>query len=211
MNGKRRDEILAEYRRKNEIPLNCRNISIFLVLVFLLLTLWSYVLLIFNAPEQNVSVTPTPTMMPAPILIAEPNAKQTQAPKNLGRIFKVAPATMARTKVTAYCPCKKCCGPHAIGKTSIGRDAWKTFGVAADPKLLPYRTKLEIPGIGIREVDDTGGAMRQDAKKGVYHIDIRFRLPDGVKKTPENMEKVHQEAKRFGVKWLDVKVLPQQQ
>lgn len=100
---------------------------------------------------------------------------------------------VVRMKVSAYCPCEKCCGIYADGKTSIGKDAWKTLGVAAAPKLLPYGTKLEIPSIGIREVDDTGGAMRQSAKQEIYHIDIRFHS--------------HQEAKNFGVQWLDVKIL----
>lgn len=98
-----------------------------------------------------------------------------------------------RMKVTAYCPCKKCCGQGAKGLTSTGKDALKTRGVAAAPKLLPYKTQLNIPGVGILPVDDTGGAMRQDAKRGVYHIDVRFFS--------------HQEALNFGVKWLNVEVL----
>lgn len=107
-------------------------------------------------------------------------------------LVRAETARIVRMKVTAYCPCTKCCGQDACGLTSTGRDAY-TLGVAADPKLLPYGTKLEIPGIGIRTVDDTGGAMRKDARRGIYHIDIRFRT--------------HQEARNFGVKWLDVKIL----
>jgi 3D (Asp-Asp-Asp) domain-containing protein len=98
-----------------------------------------------------------------------------------------------RMLVTAYCPCGKCCGKYADGKTSIGRNAWKTFGVAADPNVLPYRTKLKIPNIGIREVDDTGGAMRQSTKQGICHIDIRFHS--------------HKEALEFGRRWLNVEIL----
>jgi 3D (Asp-Asp-Asp) domain-containing protein len=95
--------------------------------------------------------------------------------------------------VTAYCPCKICCGKYADGKTSTGSDARKP-GVAADPKLLPYGTKLKIPGIKeVLTVDDTGGAMRQDAKKGICHIDIRFPA--------------HHEALQFGRKWLNVEIL----
>jgi len=104
---------------------------------------------------------------------------------NSGRII--------RMKVTAYCPCRKCCGKHADGITANGKNARETVGVAADQKLLPYGTKLEIPGIGTRVVDDTGGAMRQAGKNGVYRIDVRM--------------KSHEAARRFGVKWLDVQVL----
>jgi len=96
-------------------------------------------------------------------------------------------------KVTAYCPCPKCCGKYADGKTSIGHNARTTLGVAADPKLIPYKTLLVIPGIGTREVDDTGGAMRKSAKEGIYHIDVRFHN--------------HEEAKKFGVQWLNVEIL----
>lgn len=110
---------------------------------------------------------------------------QTREAKTFCRIKQI--------KVTGYCPCKKCCGKWADGKTSTGKDAWRTVGVAADPKLLPYGTRLVIPGIGIRKVDDTGGAMRQSAKKGIYHIDVRFHS--------------HEAAKRFGVKWLNLKIL----
>lgn len=99
--------------------------------------------------------------------------------------------------VTAYCPCTKCCGPHAKGITSRGKDAHNANGVAADPKLLPYWTKLNIPGVGIRVVDDTGGAMRRDGREDppIYHIDVRF--------------KTHKEALDFGRREeVEVEILP---
>lgn len=97
-------------------------------------------------------------------------------------------------QVTAYCPCKKCCGKRARGLTSTGKNANQS-GAAADPRLLPYGTILEIPGVGFRKVDDTGGKMRQDAERGIYHIDIRFWGP-----------KAHKRARTFGVQELLVKV-----
>lgn len=108
---------------------------------------------------------------------------------------EVKPATQViRMKVTAYCLCSECCGKWSGGnKTSVGDKANVYDGVAADPKLLPYRTKLNIPSIGIKEVDDTGGGMRQSAKQGIYHIDVRMS--------------VHSEARKWGVKWLEVEVL----
>ncbi len=99
-----------------------------------------------------------------------------------------------RMLVTAYCTCDICCGSWSkFARTATGKDGRRYDGVAADPKLLPYHTRLDIPGVGLREVDDTGGAMRQDAKRGITHIDVRMAS--------------HSEARRFGVKWLDVKVL----
>ena len=95
--------------------------------------------------------------------------------------------------VTGYCPCKKCCGPSAKGITSFGKNAWITFGVAADQNLLPSDTKLMIPGTGERVVDDTGGDMRKSAKNGYCQIDVRFHS--------------HEEAMKFDTHWLKVKIL----
>jgi 3D (Asp-Asp-Asp) domain-containing protein len=131
---------------------------------------------------------------------AVPSVADSKAPARQDDEVSVrqVPASLrtVRMKVTAYCLCEICCEKWAHlpeRKTSIGDDAKLYDGVAADPKLLPYRTKLDIPGIGIKEVDDTGGGMRQSAKKGIYHIDVR--MPS------------HSEARRFGVKYLEVKIL----
>lgn len=78
-------------------------------------------------------------------------------------------------KVTGYTPGAESCGIFADGLTSIGEDAWALDGVAADPSVLPYGTIVFIPGVGYREVDDTGSAMRNAWKdKRVIHIDLRF-------------------------------------
>jgi 3D (Asp-Asp-Asp) domain-containing protein len=173
---------------KMDIPQSRKKMFFLLIMILAFLVVLSYALMVFPKPE------PTSTTTPTPVPLAEPNTKQASIPANLGSCVKAPVERIVRMKVTAYCPCDKCCGPNAIGKTSTGHDAWKTFGIAADPRLLRYRTKLEIPGVGVREVDDTGGAMRQDAKKGICHIDLRMHS--------------HQEARKFGVKWLEVKILP---
>jgi 3D (Asp-Asp-Asp) domain-containing protein len=105
------------------------------------------------------------------------------------------PAVPRLMKVTAYCPCDKCCGKYADGKTATNDDAYVCDGVAADFSLLPKRTVLEIPGAGVKEVDDTGGAMRRAGRENppVYHIDLRFPA--------------HEQALAWGVKWLDVEIL----
>jgi len=79
------------------------------------------------------------------------------------------------SKVTGYTPGAESCGEFADGLTSIGHNAWSLDGVAADPSVLPYGTIVFIPGIGYREVDDTGSAMRDAWKKDKkIHIDLRF-------------------------------------
>lgn len=97
------------------------------------------------------------------------------------------------SKVTAYTPGDESCGVFSDGKTSIGQNAWKLSGVATAPDALPYGSWVYIPGIGYREVDDTGSAMRNAWNvKRDFHIDVRF---DSVK-----------DARKWGVKYLNVHV-----
>ena len=112
-----------------------------------------------------------------------------ELPSN-GRVVQ-AKQRVVEAKVTAYCPCFLCCGTYSgEGKTSRGRDARKTRGVAVDPKAIAYGSNVTIPGYGTFIADDTGGAMRQSWKKGIVHIDLRFHD--------------HKEALKFGVKHLQV-------
>ena len=79
-------------------------------------------------------------------------------------------SSSARTRVmtmevTAYCPCKKCCGPKAQGITASGRRVTHNDGlfVAADTSVLPFHTQLQIPGYGDGRavpVLDRGGAIK---------------------------------------------------
>ncbi len=99
----------------------------------------------------------------------------------------------ARVLTTGYCPCTSCCGPNAIGRTAINNDVRAhPYGIAADKGLMPYRTSLYVPGYGIADVDDTGGAMRQDARRGRFHLDLRFTD--------------HAQARRWGVRWMWIAV-----
>jgi 3D (Asp-Asp-Asp) domain-containing protein len=79
-------------------------------------------------------------------------------------------SSSARTRVmtmevTAYCPCKKCCGPKAQGITASGRRVTHNDGlfVAADTRVLPFHTQLHIPGYANGRavpVLDRGGAIK---------------------------------------------------
>ena len=97
-----------------------------------------------------------------------------------------------RMEVTAYCPCTKCCGENAQGITASGRDVSYTNSrfVAADTTVLPFHTKLIIPGYhngATVEVIDRGGAIKGNK------LDLYFPT--------------HEEALQWGRKWIDVTVV----
>lgn len=97
-----------------------------------------------------------------------------------------------RALVTAYCPCSRCCGRHANGRTSLGTTAWRP-GMAADPRAVPYGTLVDVPGYGAYAIDDTGGAMRQSwRRRGVIHIDIR--------------KTYHWQAREWGRRYMTVRI-----
>jgi 3D (Asp-Asp-Asp) domain-containing protein len=95
--------------------------------------------------------------------------------------------------VTAYCPCRRCCGRFADGRTSTDTTAWRP-GIAADPTVLPYGTVVEVPGYGTHPVDDTGGAMRRHWRRdGILHIDVRMTY--------------HWQARQWGRREMDITLL----
>lgn len=94
--------------------------------------------------------------------------------------------------VTAYCPCRKCCGVWSgDGKTASGRSIRHNGArfVAADTRVLPFFTKVSVPGYaGGRAVPviDRGKKVRG------RHIDLFFRS--------------HRQAKRWGSRkmWITI-------
>ena len=95
-------------------------------------------------------------------------------------------------EVTAYCACKKCCGPKAQGLTASGKRVTHNHGrfVAADTDVLPFGTQLKIPGYHNArpvEVIDRGGAI-----KG-HKLDVFFPS--------------HKVAKEWGRRWVPVTVV----
>ncbi|MDD4888891.1 MAG: 3D domain-containing protein [Phycisphaerae bacterium] len=99
--------------------------------------------------------------------------------------------TVRRMRVTAYCPCAKCCGAWSDGITASGEPVTANGGrfCAAD-KSIPFGTMLDIPGYGTVPVLDRGGAIKGD------RIDVFFPS--------------HQEALAWGVRWLDVGIRTEQ-
>ncbi|MGN0853106.1 MAG: 3D domain-containing protein [Kiritimatiellia bacterium] len=107
--------------------------------------------------------------------------------------------------VTGYCNCGTCCGwkrswfgfgppvyaagsmkgrPKKVGVTANGRKA-KHGTIAADLRVWKFGTRLDVPGYGVGEVEDVGGAIRG------RHIDVWFPT--------------HEEARRWGRRYLKVR------
>jgi 3D (Asp-Asp-Asp) domain-containing protein len=84
--------------------------------------------------------------------------------------------------VTAYCPCRLCCGPRARGITASGGRA--DHPLVAGPPEIPFGTAFEIPGYGRARVEDRGGAIRG------RRLDVLFQT--------------HKEALQWGVKTLRI-------
>jgi len=91
-----------------------------------------------------------------------------------------------RFKVTAYCPCSKCCGRFADGITASGYKIELGDKFVAAPKAFPFGTVMFIDGYGNVEVKDRGGAIKDG------RLDVYFDT--------------HQEALNWGIKYLNVKV-----
>lgn len=87
-----------------------------------------------------------------------------------------------RFKLTAYCPCERCCDEYAenrpidkngqmIVETATGANAYENHTIAVDPKVIPYGTIVVIERNGVYYkyiAEDCGGAIKNK------RIDIFF-------------------------------------
>jgi 3D (Asp-Asp-Asp) domain-containing protein len=88
-------------------------------------------------------------------------------------------------RVTAYCPCRLCCGPNAKGVTADGTVLHPRSRLVAAPASIPFGTVLAIPGYGSVPVADRGRAIKEG------RLDVFFWT--------------HQEALNWGVRYLPVR------
>ena len=92
-------------------------------------------------------------------------------------------------RVTAYCPCPKCCGNYSDGVTASGHKISQGDLFVAADKMYPFGTEMIIPGYNSGEtvkVFDRGGVIRGN------RLDVFFNS--------------HQMALEWGVRNLDVKI-----
>lgn len=102
------------------------------------------------------------------------------------------PDSIGTFKVTAYCPCEKCCGKTEddpwYGITATGTRATEGRTIAVDPDVIPYGTVLYFEGpdglVSGFVAEDCGGAIKGN------RIDLYFDS--------------HEDALEWGVRELDV-------
>lgn len=122
-------------------------------------------------------------------VIKEPVDKIVQVQKNITSRDSYSSRTslsgVKLFKVTAYCPCSKCCGRFASGYTASGTKATAGRTIAASSQFS-FGTKLKINGTTYT-VEDRGGAIQGNK------IDIYCNT--------------HAEALAWGVRYLPVQVV----
>jgi 3D (Asp-Asp-Asp) domain-containing protein len=149
-------------------------------------------------PEIAMAVSAaTPTTRPAAaaateLLVSAAPVKVTPAAMTVPTASIVRGPRVVMMEVTAYCPCKKCCGPKARGVTASGKRVEHNDGlfVAADKKVFDFHTKLKVPGYAAGAavpVLDRGGAIKGNK------LDVFFPT--------------HAEALRWGRQMVPVTVL----
>jgi 3D (Asp-Asp-Asp) domain-containing protein len=108
------------------------------------------------------------------------SSRDSQTPTGLPADAKVLPCTL--TAYTAgYESTGKRPGDPDYGITSTGTKAREGVTVAVDPHVIPYGTKLFIPGIGFRIAQDTGAAIVGN-RIDIFINDLSRALDFGVKR-----------------------------
>lgn len=118
-------------------------------------------------------------------------AERLEADKAMEPVERVAepepePESLGEFKLTAYCPCAKCCGEWADGITYTGTIATAGRTIAVDPAVIPLGSTVRINGQDYI-AEDIGGAIKEN------RVDVFFDT--------------HQEALQFGVQYADVAII----
>ena len=149
----------------------------------------------YRAPTVRTLVTPE-ISKPAPLelpSLADARAVMASFASDIQKALTPAPGRrVVWMEVTAYCACKKCCGPRAQGLTASGRPVSHNGGrfVAADTRLLKFNTMVQVPGYAdgaAVPVIDRGGAIKGNK------LDVYFPT--------------HEQARQWGRRWVPVTVV----
>lgn len=129
----------------------------------------------------KVILTISLTLLMFPAQLSASDFVFTETVKNSQRIVD-----LGEFKLTAYCPCQKCCGKWSNGITSTGVTAQPNRTIAVDTDVIPYGSTVIIDG---KEyvAEDCGGAIKGN------RIDVYFDT--------------HKEALEFGVQHRNVSMI----
>jgi 3D (Asp-Asp-Asp) domain-containing protein len=117
---------------------------------------------------------------------------QKREPVIIPKPIKVSTERTILAKVTAYCPCERCCR-RMTGITSTQTNAWQP-GIAVAPAVIPYGSVIYVPGYDRSTwvvADDTGSAMRRSWRNdNEVHVDVRMTY--------------HWQAREWGTQYLNI-------
>ncbi len=117
-----------------------------------------------DAPEQPIDSVASLPEPAEPYLIEQPIIPSDEHIRYFdGR--PVRPVKVMWMKVTAYSPDERSCGDWADGRTATNHSVWVNAMrlVAADTRVLPFRSLVSVPGYADGEIVpvlDRGGAIK---------------------------------------------------
>lgn len=131
-------------------------------------------------PIESMEVTPEPIKI-------ESSPREDKflpvALNNMEPITETERIPLGEFRITAYCPCEKCCGEWADGLTYTETVATEGRTIAVDPDVIPLGSIVEINGVEYI-AEDVGGAIKGD------RVDLYFNR--------------HLDALEWGVQYLDI-------
>lgn len=171
-----------------------------LLAVWLLVSTWAYQgtmtvspVAVVTSPTVDVARTIAERLPPAlaTVLVTSENYPTCE--------WMVVPALVTAYQPDVDCSIDTAGKPTHRTSTSTSTDE-HPYGIAADPRLLPYGTTVHVPEYmdvsfpdKAWQVDDTGGAMRASARLlCIVHLDLRYRTVSS--------------ALKKGRQWMDINV-----
>ena len=150
------------------------------MILALFLVGWAY----SKQEDQDLEIV-TVEALPIETISSEPviEVEVKEVVKEVAPEPEIERVPLGEYRITAYCPCEKCCGAWADGITYTGTEATEGRTIAVDPDVIPLGSIVEINGVEY-VAEDVGGAIKGD------RIDLYFNS--------------HQDALEWGVQYLDI-------
>ena len=115
-------------------------------------------------------------------------------------------------RVTAYCPCSKCCGSYSDGITASGHKISRGDRFVAADKTYPFGTEMLIAGYNNCENKNSENKNSKNKNSKNKNSDVVGVLDRGGAIRGKRLDvffNTHQEALEWGVRHLDVKIRDQ--